>query len=291
MTPRAVQVSSHRSELGWWDMVRAAAHPRLHGYVRRYCAYVERTGEPLRRRELPSGDVELILNLGAPLQVVDPRRPGEQGGRRASFVAGPDDTYSLTETAGVQRGVQVTFTPLGAAMFFGLPMRELAGRTVELDEVLGREPEPLVSRLHDAPTWEARFDLLDAVIGARLEGAPRPAAAAEWAWRPLEETVGGVAIGELAERTGWSRRHLAARFREHVGLTPKLAGRLFRFRCAVRLLEAPSPPPLAEVACEAGYYDQAHLNRDFRTFAGLSPLRFLAARLPDGGGVAADPSA
>jgi len=70
-----------------------------------------------------------------------------------------------------------------------------------------------------------------------------------------------------------------------VGLPPKTVGRILRFdRVAQQLLEVDAPR-LAEVAYDCGYYDQAHLNRDFRDFAGTTPGDYLTRRLPDGGGV------
>ena len=98
-------------------------------------------------------------------------------------------------------------------------------------------------------------------------------------WRPADRCVGG--------RAGCSRRHLAAQFREHVGLPPKLLARILRFDRVIALLRHAEPERWAEVAYDCGYYDQAHFNRDFRQFAGSTPGAFLASRMPDAGGFAA----
>ena len=62
---------------------------------------------------------------------------------------------------------------------------------------------------------------------------------------------------------------------------------MLRFERASHVLHHVQEPDLAEVALECGYYDQAHLNRDFRQFAGTTPREYLARRLPAGGGVGA----
>jgi AraC-like DNA-binding protein len=96
-----------------------------------------------------------------------------------------------------------------------------------------------------------------------------------------------VPIGTLAGELGWSRRHLAAQFREQVGLPPKLLARILRFDRVIALLRHADPERWAEVAYDCGYYDQAHFNRDFRRFADSTPTAFLASRMPDAGGFAA----
>jgi transcriptional regulator GlxA family with amidase domain len=75
---------------------------------------------------------------------------------------------------------------------------------------------------------------------------------------------------------------LIARFRDQIGLPPKLLARVIRFDRAVRVLRAPGSTSLAAVAFDCGYADQAHLNRDFREFAGTSPTAFVAAQLESG---------
>jgi AraC-like DNA-binding protein len=281
-----VRIERHRSALGRWEMVRARPHRRLRAHVRDYCGYVEETSAPMRRRELPSGDVTLILNLGEPICLVDPADGAGAGERMGSFVAGLSDSSSVTETAGSQVGVQVNFTPLGAHMFFGLPMDQIANRAVSLEDVLP-DAGSVTARLSEASSWVARFDLLDATIGERLSSARPPSGEVAWAWRRLTDLRGCVGIETLARDVGWSRRHLAALFRRQVGLTPKVLARVLRFRRAVDLLQRPERHSLADIAYACGYYDQAHLNRDFRRLADATPIELLARRLPDGGGMAA----
>jgi transcriptional regulator GlxA family with amidase domain len=79
-----------------------------------------------------------------------------------------------------------------------------------------------------------------------------------------------VRIEELVKQSGFSHRHLVARFREEVGMTPKSLARVLRFEHSLTMLRQ-TTAPLAEVAAAAGYYDQAHLNRDFKALAGSAP--------------------
>jgi AraC-like DNA-binding protein len=278
-------VARHESDELSFEMVTRAAAAPLRGLVRDYTGYVERTAEPLCRREVPSGDVTLIISLNTELRLPDVREPSRPAARHASFVAALQDTYALVEHDGYQHGIEVRLTPQGAHALFGLAMHELTNRVVELDELLGRRADELVGRLWDQPGWERRFELLDRLIGARVVEARPPSTGVAWAWRRLRETRGRAAVGGLAAELGWSHRRLIAGFREQVGMPPKTIGRVLRFEHVSRALMETPEPRLAEVALDCGYYDQAHLNRDFRQFAGTTPSEFLAARLPEGGGV------
>ena len=95
-------------------------------------------------------------------------------------------------------------------------------------------------------------------------------------------TNGAAPVAALVRDAGWSRRHFTARFTEWAGLPPKTFARILRFDRAKELLARPGGPSLSEVALDCGYYDQAHLNRDFRAFAGCTPVELMARRLPAG---------
>jgi len=286
MSEGPARVLRHESELGRWELVARPPDPRLAGLVRGcYVGFLEQSPQPLRRREVAQDQVTLILNFGPPLRVSGPTEPVTE---RTSFVAAITDTYAITEYEGVSHGLQVDLSPLGAHMLLGVPMNELSALVVPLEDVLGPTAPLLVERLAEAPGWAARFDMLDALIGARFEEARAPSPDVAWAWHRLAETSGRLPIGELAGELGCSRRHLIARFREAIGPAPKTAARIMRFRRAVDRLSLDDGSRLGEIALDCGYYDQPHLNRDFKELAGTSPGEFVASRLPDGFGFSAD---
>ena len=286
-TLNPVTVARHDSALGRWELASRDAHPILHGDIASYIGYVEDTNRPLRRREVATADVTLIISFGPTLDVLDPVRPERSAPAQTSFVAGLSDAPVLIEHAGVQHGVEVNLTPLGARRLLGVPMDELTNRVVRLHDLLGPGADLLVERLDEAPGWAQRFDLLDAALARRLDDRPPAAPEVAWAWGRLQATDGAFAVSALAGELGWSRRRLGLAFRDQVGLPPKLAARILRFDRVVARLRREAPERWADVAYDAGYYDQAHFNRDFRELAGTTPSAFLASRLPDGGGFAA----
>ena len=258
------------------ELVVRAAAPGLRPHVGRYWGYWERTGRPTRQREPAGTGVVFIVGLGPELRLVDPEQPARPPVPLGSFVGGPDDACPVIEHDGEMRGVQVDLTPLAARMIFGIPMHELARRVVSLEDVLGREAGLLEERLFAAPTWEGRFEIVEGALARRFERAEPPPPDVEWAWRRVRSAGGRLRVETLAAELGCSRKHLAARFREYVGLPPKLFARLVRFRHAAELLEASPHAGLAEVALACGYYDQAHMDRDFRDFARTTPSAYAA---------------
>ena len=105
-----------------------------------------------------------------------------------------------------------------------------------------------------------------------------------WAVERIHDAGGNLDIATLARELGHSHKHLIHQFHEHVGLPPRRLARLLRFDRAVQRLKAGGPVRWADFAVELGYFDQAHLNRDFRQFTGGPPSALLRRSLPDAGG-------
>ncbi|MGI5349267.1 helix-turn-helix domain-containing protein [Streptomyces sp. CA-250714] len=290
---------------GWRMWAREPAPPLRYAVAAPYQGYREQRGAPLRRAELPWCGVTLILSFGDRIAVT----PRVGSGRPAppvpyeSFVAGLFDRPVTTEHAGTQHGLEVQLSPAGAYGLFGIPPGAYANQVVRFEELAAAAPRGsgvtrtlagLAERLAEAPSWAARFDLVDRTLGRLTVRGPAMAPEVARAAELLALTDGRTAVSELARATGWSRRHLSSRFTEQIGMGPKVYARVCRFRNALRMLEATAARPpgstrsggpadsLARIAEVCGYYDQAHLNRDFRELAGRAPTAHLSALADQG---------
>lgn len=278
MTATQTTVLPHESALGSWTVVRREPPPDLRPYVVGFSGYRERARSFSRHLQAATVKIPLIFNLGSPFHLDSPLARDQQ---RSSFVAGLHDGPTLVGADGPQHCVQVDLTPLGARRIFGLPMDELAHRVIELDDLIGHSQiEEMLTRLDAAASWEARFSLLDHLLLTRLvQGAEIPPGMAR-AWTLLEQSGGEVRIGDLARDLGWSNKHLIAQFRDYAGLPPKTLARILRFERASTLLHSATDACcLASFAQATGYFDQAHLHRDFHQFAGITPGAFLRRRV------------
>ena len=92
-----------------------------------------------------------------------------------------------------------------------------------------------------------------------------------------------VEAADVLGRLAAEARHLGEQFRAETGLSPKAGARVVRFNLARRRLLRQQADRgrvvLAELATECGYYDQAHLAREFRDLAGCPPSALLAEEL------------
>jgi AraC-like DNA-binding protein len=266
---------------------RRPAEP-LRPYVAYYTGYRQRGVPPARHRGLPSPFLTLIFTLDEPLVMLahpDPRQPPGDFG---ALLGGLHSAPALITHDGAQSGIQVAVRPLGARALLGLPAGELAELDLPAETVLGGACAELRARTVAATSWPERFAILDEILLRRAGIARSPAPEVAWAWRQLLASGGTVRIADLAAGTGWSGRHLTGRFRTEIGLTPKAAARVIRFDRARHLLirharsisgddgnDGNDGYRLADLAVACGYFDQAHLAREFRSLAGCPPSQWL----------------
>jgi AraC-like DNA-binding protein len=256
------------------ESVRRLPAPPLRPFVEWYAGYRQDGVAPARHRGLPSSALTLIVTLDDPLIIAEHPDPRQPPGQYGTLLGGLHTRPALITHEGRQSGIQLALTPLGARALLGIPAAELASQDVDAADVLGSFAAELRERVHDERTWADRFTVVDDLLWQRTAAVTGVRPEVGYAWRRLRAANGAVPVSGLAAETGWSTRYLNAQFRAETGLAPKAAARVFRFQHA--RYHVARGVSLARVAVECGYYDQAHLAREFRALAGCPPSQWLA---------------
>lgn len=252
--------------------------PPLRPYITQYAGFRASGLPPGMHFGLPSTEVDLIISLHHPIELLQMPNPTQAPSSFRALVTGLQQAPAVVRLDGEPFGLHVFITPLGVRAILGVPSAEIASLVVNLSDIWGCRAGDLVDMLLGAETWRQRFAVLDRVFLSSLSPTPQ-SPAVEWAWRRLASSHGAVSVAALAREIGCSRRHLSECFRDSVGVSPKSAARVFRFERACRMI-ADTRGSLARVAVACGYYDQAHLTREWHALAGCSPKAWIARELP-----------
>ena len=236
-------------------------------------------GPRLLERVLPSGLAQVVINLA------EDRTRGYDESRRfapqeasGSLLCGPSTRYGIIDTDEQWNVVGACVAPGGLPSLVSAHAGDFADAEVPLDALWGdRTVDRLRARLLEAPTLDARLDVLEAALAEQWrDQALHPAVACAldaFARRPAVTTV-----GDVVEAAGVSARHLIDRFNAQVGLTPKRFCRVRRFQRAVALAHRGAAEDWATIAADCGFSDQSHLIHEFRAFAGVAPTAYLGSR-------------
>jgi AraC-like DNA-binding protein len=232
-----------------------------------------------RHRALPNGELLLMFHLGPAQRLLELdggacRR--ELGGCFLSGLQERPCTYETLEAHTRVAAVRL-LPPGGWRLLGGLPQAELTGSVLDGEEVLGGAAgvAPLRERMGNAPDLGGTLDWLEAWLCERLASTRSGHAATSTARALLQDTRGQRRIAGLAQAADVSPRHLRELFLREVGVPPKRLARILRFRAALERLATAPAVDLARLALDCGYYDQAHLYRDFRALATMTPVDYL----------------
>jgi AraC-like DNA-binding protein len=170
----------------------------------------------------------------------------------------------------------ISFTPTGMTRLLGIPAELVVDRAVALSDLVGKKLAPLEAGLRHARDFPARVSIAENFLGRMLQDASsyRPV---DHAARLLARSNGRVSIDALATRVGLSARQLQRSFVKEVGVAPKFYGRLHRFASAIDARRSNAARSWADIALAHGYTDQAHLAREARLLADLTPNTLISA--------------
>jgi AraC-like DNA-binding protein len=236
--------------------------------------------EHLRERVLPSGCAHIVLTLSRDF-LTDCSEGGPEQRTAPALMVGQRSVYEIIATADFMDLAGVLFAPGALPAFVADRADLLSNRNVPLDQIWSGYTDNLRSRMREGACPEARLRILEDCLTSIL--MPRrthrrltPHPAVEFALEQFARDSNRLSISEVARSSGWSERRFSQIFREQVGFPPKVWCRLQRFQHAVRQLRSGVEVPWAELAIECGFYDQAHLANEFRSFSGVDLTTYTA---------------
>ncbi|MDQ7957164.1 MAG: AraC family transcriptional regulator [Pseudomonadota bacterium] len=218
----------------------------------------------VHERVLPDGALRLIVDL-------------VQGRAR---IAGPSVQPVLLALRGQQHGLSITLRPGASLALFGIPAHALADRVVDWELLVAARHRSLPRRWQEAhgETTPARL-VLSTLQGLMCPADPLPLGQALQAAALLRTTASPPPrIADVAAAVGLGERRLQQVFRAQFGLSPRSWRRLARLHACLLRLRGAGAPRWSELALESGFYDQAHLVREFQALCGLTPGQFLVRR-------------
>ena len=223
---------------------------------------------------LPDGSPELILNFGDPFESISPRRaPIRQplimlvGQITAPFAVRPTGRVDV---------VAARLEPFGAVGLCPTGMSSLTNRWANDQAMPQARLDQTWQAVRDGGSVERQVAILDQHLAQVFAAGRQPDSRVEAAVQSIRASGGTRPLEQIATSLGTSPRNLQRLFAAEVGITPKMLARITRFQRVFSAWRS-DPASLSRIAADCGYFDQSHLIRDFRDFAGKPAAAFLAA--------------
>lgn len=226
---------------------------------------------------LPMVEAAVVVSLG------DPYRVGALGGRcerrPRGYLVGPRQVAVRNQPTGACWTVGATLRPGAVAALFGVPSDVVRDAVVDLDDVWGRGLGSLRDEMAVQPDVDGALGVWERALLSRCGAeADLRTRRARLALRLLTDDPRVRSVGGVADLLGVTRQHLGRELHRVAGLAPGEVRRLARFEQLVGSVDARRPLNWAALAARAGYADQSHMVRDFRSLAGLAPSAYVTRR-------------
>jgi len=243
-----------------------------------YFYYIDGPMPYRREKVLPTGWLDLEVNLGGAIQIYDASGSKLVATCVDSWWVGVWNTYGTVQWPLNVQLVGIHFKPGGAYPFLQFPLSELHNQIVSADAIWGSFAVELYERLCAAPSIPARLALFEQLLLTRWDDTSDGLHGVRCGVTEIARHNGALSIKTLRDQMGISQNHLLTQFKRMVGISPKALAQLYRLKLVLRSIDPTRAVDWTQIAHQAGYYDQAHFSNDFRAFTGHSPTDYLELR-------------
>lgn len=246
--------------------------PALQPYIKHFWILKTYNPDGIAERTIPTGYLQMIFHLGERLY-----SENERSAHPRFFISGLSSTYSDLSAKGTVSMVVAAFQPYAAGTIFQIPVNELFNRNVSTDEF----GDPNLRLLQDMI-----FDMHDPFTAIRhieqfcLRQLRRRQ---DFHFSRMVKTIGAIAknpdikLEELSSIACLSTKQFQRIFTGRIGCHPKEYTKIVRFQHALHTLQTRPEIHFAALAVESGFYDQAHMIKEFKKYSGYTPGEYVKA--------------
>ncbi|MGG7661649.1 DUF6597 domain-containing transcriptional factor [Dyadobacter sp. BHUBP1] len=246
----------------------------LSGVVRHFLVIESDTQSAMRI--FSDGNTGVVFNYGDPLFYQNETHSAPAP-LPASFLYGQLDTYRNVWVEGKIRLLIAVLFPFGATALFKIPAPELRNQIVGCVDCFGTNVEWISDQIAASPAIHDKIRLAEHFLLTHLQNPGQNNALVTNAIDIIHSQNGLISVAQLTRLTGAAERQLQRKFEEQIGISPKRYAGITRMQYALRMLRKRSSClSLAGIACEVGFFDQAHLIREMKNLSGLTPGQYLS---------------
>ena len=228
-------------------------------------------------KELPDGGVSLLIELNARTVntiYLDGSRQKKHEVKRA-WISGLQKQAIVYKNNTDSTIISVRFTTGGFFSLTRIPITAIDHVGIEAEDLLGTSFRQLYQQIINASHVPEMFSFIENYF---LEYRTEQTTEQEIV-RFIDHNI-DKPIDWLVHKSGYSQKHVIHLLKKHTGFSPKYLQRLYRFQLVVKEVQSQKNKiDWFSVVHRYGYYDQAHLIKDFSHFSGISPTDYINSQM------------
>lgn len=188
-----------------------------------------------------------------------------------AFLFGQSTTHGKLDLSGDLAATGICFYPQALKTLFGLNATLLTDSCTGIGDLY--QHNPLSDQLAEIELPQERIKLLSDFLVAELKKRKAENKEMDYALELIFHSKGAISVKTLCEKLFLTERTFERRFKEYVGIGPKLFSRICRFQSSLKQFQGKDYQSFSDIVFANEYADQSHVIRSFKEFAGISPTK------------------
>lgn len=192
-----------------------------------------------------------------------------------TFLFGQSTGYYELFLTGKFNTIGVYFQPNALQSVFGLNAELLTNTCIDIDQMERKENYYLSEQLSETTSITEKINVLSSFLLSQISNNKlSDNRVMDFAMTQIMQSDGSITLSDLQQKIQLSERSLERKFKESLGISPKLFSRICRFQSSLKQLQNKGYDKLSDIAFENNYADQSHFIRSFKEFSGFSPYEY-----------------